>query len=167
MRAVIVSLLLLAVAAVARADRDERVPAVTDPVVKKECGACHMVFPPQFLPKRSWQKLVANLSDHFGENAALGDVARRAVLDYHLANAADSPRAGREGGKFARSVAAGQTPLRITETGRWAAKHREVRADRWTNPEVKSRANCAACHKNAAAGDFETLGGPAAPRKKR
>ena len=31
-----------------------------------------MAFPPQFLPRRSWQKLVDTLADHFGENASLG-----------------------------------------------------------------------------------------------
>ena len=39
-----------------------------------------MVFPPQFLPKRSWQKLVETLADHFGENASLGEAQRKAVL---------------------------------------------------------------------------------------
>ena len=75
-------------------------------------------FPPQFLPERSWQKLVDTLADHFGENASLGEAQRKAVLDYLLANAADSPKAGREGRKFAQGIPAGQTPLRITETPR-------------------------------------------------
>jgi Dihaem cytochrome c len=89
-----------------------------------------MVFPPQFLPKRSWQKLVETLADHFGENASLGEAQRQAVLDYLLAHAADSRQAGREGRKFARSIAAGQTPLRITDTPRWVQEHRKVRAER-------------------------------------
>jgi hypothetical protein len=65
----------------------ERVAPVTDSVVKQECGSCHMVFPPQFLPKRSWQKLVETLADHFGEHASLDDAQRQAVLDYLLAHA--------------------------------------------------------------------------------
>ncbi len=84
----------------------ELVVPVTDPVVKQECSSCHMVFPPQFLPKRSWQKLVETLADHFGENASLGEAQRQAVLNYLLAHAADTPQAGREGRKFAQSIAA-------------------------------------------------------------
>ena len=114
-----------------------------------------MVFPPQFLPKRSWQKLVEMLSDHFGENASLGETQRQAVLAHPLAHAADSPQAGREGRKFAQSIAARQTPLCITETPRWVRKHREMRAARWKDPTVKLKANCLACHKGAEQGVYE------------
>ena len=96
-RGPIAVVLLIAAVAIALAEGGERVPPVTDPVVKKECGSCHMAFPPQFLPRRSWQKLVDTLADHFGENASLGEAQRKSVLDYLLANAADGPKAGREG----------------------------------------------------------------------
>ena len=151
---IVLSLLAVILAAVS-ADGDERVAPVSDPMVKKECGSCHMVFPPQFLPKRSWQRIVDTLSDHFGENASLGETRRKAVLDYLVAYAADSPNAGREGRKFAASIPSAQTPLRITETGRWVKEHRKVAPDKWTSPGVKSKANCVACHKGAEQGDYE------------
>jgi hypothetical protein len=153
MRIGIVFLMLGVMLTVMPADADERVPPVTDPVVMKECGSCHMVFPPQFLPKRSWQKLLDKLSDHFGEDASLGDHERKVVLDYLLVHAADSANTGREGRKFANSIASSETPLRITETPRWVKKHREIRTDRWK--AVQSKANCLACHKTAAQGIFE------------
>jgi hypothetical protein len=112
-------------------------------------------LPTAVSPKRSWQKLVETLADHFGENASLDDAQRQAVRGYLLAHAADSPQAGREGRKFARSIAAGQTPLRITDTPRWVKEHREVRAERWQDPSVKSKANCLACHKGAEQGVYE------------
>jgi hypothetical protein len=151
---ILLSLLAVFLAATS-AVGDERVAPVSDPVVKKECGGCHMVFPPQFLPKRSWQRIVDTLSDHFGENASLGPTQRKAVLDYLLAHAADSPNAGREGRKFAASIQVAQTPLRITETARWVREHRKVGPDRWTSPGVKSKANCVACHKGAEQGVYE------------
>jgi hypothetical protein len=146
---------LVAVVVIGGAEGSERVPPVTDPVVKKECGSCHMVFPPQFLPGRSWQKLVDTLSDHFGENASLGEAPRKAVLDYLVANASDGPKAGREGRKFADSIPSTQAPLRITEVPRWVREHRKIRAEQWTDPRVKSKANCAACHKAAEQGIYE------------
>lgn len=154
MRTALIGILLLTAIAIARADGDERVPPVTDPVVKKECGSCHMAFSPQFLPRRSWQKLVDTLADHFGENASLSDAPRRAVLEYLLANAADGPHGSSEGRKFASSIPAGHTPLRITEVPRWVREHRNVRADRWSDPTVKSKANCVACHKAAEQGIY-------------
>ena len=153
MQIILVSLVLGVALAIMPANADERVAPVTDTVVKKECGSCHMVFPPQFLPKRSWQKLVDNLSDHFGEDATLGAVEQKAVLDYLLIHAADSPNAGREGRKFATSIPAQDTPLRITETPRWVKEHREVGVDKWKT--AQSKANCLACHKSAEQGIYE------------
>jgi hypothetical protein len=155
MRTGIVASLLVAVIAIAHAEAEERIAPVTDPVVKKECGSCHMAFSPQFLPRRSWQKLIETLSDHFGENAGLGDAQRKTVLEYLLANASDGPRAGSEGRKFGASIPSAQTPLRITEVPRWVREHRKVAADRWGNPSVKSKANCTACHKGAEQGIYE------------
>jgi hypothetical protein len=149
------ALLFLASVAITPARAGERVPPVTDLVVKKECGSCHMAYQPQFLPKRSWQKLMDTLADHFGENASLGEAQRTAVLDYLVANASDGPRAGREGRKFAASIPSAQTPLRITQVPRWVREHREVPAGKWNDPAVKSKANCVACHRSAEQGIYE------------
>ena len=146
---------LLASAVMTAAEAGERVPPIAYPVVRKECGACHIAYPPQFLPRRSWQKLVDTLADHFGENAELGEAERRAALEYLLANAADGPNAGREGRKFSASIPSAQTPLRITETPRWMREHRKVRAERWQDPKVKSKANCLACHSRAEQGFYD------------
>lgn len=59
---------------------------------------------------------------------------------------------GREGRKFAASIPSAQTPLRITETDRWAKEHQNVGPDKWTSSGVKSKANCIACHKGAEQG---------------
>lgn len=132
---------------------DERVPAITDPLVAKECGACHMAFPPQFLPQRSWQKIMTTLDQHFGENASLPEEQRTAILNYLLAHAGDA--AAGEAGKFARSVPANATPLRITETPRWIGEHRKIEPARWADPKIKSKANCGGCHTGAARGVYE------------
>ena len=155
LRRAIAMALLMVPCALGRTEGGERVPPVTDPVVKKECGSCHMAFPPQLLPKRSWQRVVDTLAEHFGENAGLDEAQRRAVLDYLLANAADGPKAGRQGRKFSQGIPAAQTPLRITETPWWAREHRKVGADRWRDPQVKSKANCLACHAGADQGVFD------------
>jgi hypothetical protein len=40
----IVLMVLVVALATGSADADERVAPVTDPIVKKECGSCHMVI---------------------------------------------------------------------------------------------------------------------------
>ena len=52
------------------ANADENYRPIKDAVVLKECGACHMAFQPQMLPKRSWGKIMSELPNHFGEDAS-------------------------------------------------------------------------------------------------
>ena len=67
-------LLLLSGIAPALAD-GPRVPPVDHQATIKECAACHMAFPPQMLPARSWEALMGDLANHFGENAQLDAAA--------------------------------------------------------------------------------------------
>jgi nitrate/TMAO reductase-like tetraheme cytochrome c subunit len=132
---------------------DERYNPIKDDVVAKECGACHMAFQPQMLPKRSWVKIMMELPDHFGEDASLDAAVSQQVEAYLVKNAADS---GWWGGKFMRGVKDDMTLLRITETPHWVHEHNEeVPARAWKDPKVKSKANCLACHPRANSGDYD------------
>jgi mono/diheme cytochrome c family protein len=137
----------------ALADRDEGGRFVAPPeAVRKECGSCHMVFPPQMLPARSWTAVMEGLASHFGENASLDAEKKKQIADWLRANAGDA-RGG--DGHYLRGVMLSQTPLRITETYYWIKEHgKEVRESDFTKPDVKSKANCVACHKDAAKGAF-------------
>lgn len=137
----------------AKAEDGEGAPrAVTDKTVLKECGACHMAFPPGLLPARSWRALMGGLDNHFGENAALDEVTAKRITDYLVANAADADNGNR---RVLRGVKASDTPLRITETPWWVREHRgEVRPGAFKDPRVGSKANCVACHRDAAKGYF-------------
>jgi hypothetical protein len=143
---------LLLLAAPAHAG-DERMPPVTDPVVRKECGACHMAFQPGFLPARSWDRMMAGLSDHFGEDVSLPDDQARAIRDYLLANAGDAAGGGRSA-RYMQWVKPGGTPLRITENPDFLRKHRFA-ASVWKDPKVMTRSNCLACHRDADLGIYE------------
>lgn len=141
---------LLPPAGPATAGSDSWFRPVDDPKVKAECGACHMAFPAGMLPARSWEAVMDRLADHFGEDASLDDAARKAITEWLVTNAA-RPRAD-----VTRGLAAGDAPLRITETPWWLAEHRgEVRPGAFQDPKVGSKANCAACHRDAARGSFE------------
>jgi mono/diheme cytochrome c family protein len=120
----------------------------------KECGACHMVFPPQLLPARSWVALMDGLGDHFGETATLDAAAAKDIKDYLVAHAADTAGGERHA---LRGLSASDTPLRITDTPAWIREHnsREVSPAAFASPKVKSKSNCVACHANAAKGVFE------------
>jgi hypothetical protein len=148
MRLFISAACLTVFATVAMADGSRGV--VTDELTKKECSACHMAYPPGFLPARSWEALTGNLKDHFGEDASLSAESVTAIRDYLVANAADA--SGKMRG-FARGIPADQTPLRITELPRFKGEHGNF--SEATMKKVGSLSNCVACHAGAEKGIFE------------
>lgn len=128
------------VLAAANANADERYPVVRDEVVKKECGACHMAYQPQFLPASSWKTIMDGLKDHFGEDASLDDKTTLHITDYLVRNA------GRERGAKA--------PLRITELG-WFRDEHEGEVSRTALRRAKTMANCVSCHRGADDGYYD------------
>ena len=132
---------------------DERYRPVENDLVIKECGACHMTFQAQMLPKRSWVKIMDTLDSHFGEDATLNETKTQQVKNYLVDNAADS---GWWNGKFRRGIDDNMTPLRISEMPYWVREHNEeVPNWAWSDPKVKSKANCEACHPRAKAGNYD------------
>lgn len=112
----------------------------------RECGACHMPYPPQLLPMRSWQALINGLAHHFNENASLDTATSRKILSYLAAHAADVPG---ENHMFMRGLASDETPLRITDTPVWQRIHGEIPESVFASPKIMTKANCGACHEGA------------------
>ena len=126
---------------------------VDHPATAKECSACHMVFPPQLLPARSWTALMADLGNHFGEDASLAPDVQADIEAFLTANAADAPaNKGIRG--LLRGLKDTDVPLRITETPWWTRSHNEISPKWYAKPEIKTAANCAACHRGANQGEF-------------
>jgi len=123
-----------------------------DETYATECGDCHAPFHPSLLPAASWAGMMAHLDDHFGEDASLDPETTRAIAAYLATNASefwDSEAANRF------RVVSTAAPWRITATPYWVAKHAGIAAARFTAPPVLSKANCAACHRDAASGRFD------------
>lgn len=120
-----------------------------------ECGACHMPYPAQLLPKAGWQRILGSLDDHFGEDATLTKTPVAEIEAYLLANAADSENAG----KFSNLLRGLKTadPIRITELPYYKHKHDEIDSKRMVlnNPDVGSFSECNACHDKAKEGTFD------------
>ncbi len=129
-------------------------PPVADPVVKEECGSCHIAFAPSMLPASSWKRMMGNLKDHFGDDATIDPALAAQITDYLVANAADTG-GRRYSDKLLRGVPATNAPLRITELPRWVREHREVPAWEWKHKDVRSKANCTACHVDAERGYYD------------
>jgi mono/diheme cytochrome c family protein len=121
---------------------------------KTECGACHMAYQPEFLPQRSWKKMMRNLADHFKTDATLDKEESGQILAYLLRNAADSKPVYGDVGKIGKRIDPKTTPLRISETPYFKKEHRKIPKRLIKQKKVRSIANCTACHTKAESGDY-------------
>lgn len=136
-------------------ERGYQAKSAPAPEYRFECGACHIAYPAQLLPRAGWQSVLANLDQHFGEDATLSKTPVAEIEAYLMANAADSEQAG----KF-RNLLRGlkvSDPIRVTELPFYKHKHDEIDAQSMVldNPDVGSFSECNACHDKAEEGVFD------------
>ncbi|MCK5876695.1 MAG: diheme cytochrome c [Candidatus Marithrix sp.] len=158
MKFILIVLMLSSYAALADDDSSSSktpgVIPVSNTQYAEECGACHFAYQPGLMPSRSWQKIMANLAEHFDENAELDIEEQKVLTAYLTKNAAESSKHKRSV-KIMRSLKKNVTPLRIIEIPYMVKKHDELTAKMVTgNPEVKSLSYCDKCHTNAITGSY-------------
>jgi hypothetical protein len=120
-----------------------------------ECTSCHVGFLAGFLPERSWAKLMGDLENHFGENAALDDGPRNEILAFLKKNSADAPGSTRRSHKIASLIKTSDTPIRITESLFWTRKHSTIKGSVWKRSKIGTKSKCEACHRDASKGIFD------------
>lgn len=109
----------------------------------EECGSCHLAYPARMLGASSWRAVLAGLESHFGSDATVAPEALEEIRAYLIA------------GARSKETATGSGPLlRITETAWFRHEHPKPGARVWAHPDVKSPANCGACHREAEAGSY-------------
>lgn len=118
-------------------------PRTPPPVYEAECGSCHLAYPARFLGRSSWAAVLGALDRHFGTDASL-DAPTLAEIRAYLDAGARSKPTERDGRPL----------LRITETSWFRREHPRPDATVWAHPEVRSPANCGACHREAASGSY-------------
>ncbi|MGD9125257.1 MAG: hypothetical protein PVG60_09200 [Desulfarculaceae bacterium] len=119
----------------------------TNQIYKERCGDCHSAFHPGLLPAESWRKIMTGLDNHFGEQVDMGEPQRHIISNFLISHAAEHTDA-----RLALNILwslDGRAPLRITEIPYIRHKH-ENKGGR----SIGSYSNCAACHREAAAGVF-------------
>ena len=117
-----------------------------------DCGECHWSFHPSLLPRASWKLIMASLDDHFGGVATLTPKAAAEIAAYLDANAAET--VDTEPANRFREVAA-EAPMRITKTRFWRRTHDNIGDETFSSKAVRSKTNCAACHRDALTGRFD------------
>lgn len=121
---------------------------------RAECGSCHLAYHPTLLPARSWARLMQEQDTHFGEPLGLDTATSSEILVFLQKYSADTELT-EPAYKIKQSIPPSMTPVRITETGYWNDKHRDISDSTWRHPKIGSKANCGACHLDAEKGTFE------------
>jgi nitrate/TMAO reductase-like tetraheme cytochrome c subunit len=117
---------------------DNLAPASVNQKWKAECSSCHLAYPPAAMDAAGWRRVMGSLDRHFGADASLDAASVQEITRYLEQNAARQS-------KRANSDPAG----RITQSPWFQREHREVAAATWKQPQIKSAANCSACHPRA------------------
>lgn len=126
------------------ADAGSKEFGVADPAYRQECGSCHVPYPPALLGAPSWRAVMGGLGEHFGTDASLDPAPRAALLAYLERNAGHRD-----------TTAGGQPLLRLSDTAWFRKEHgKHVSATTLRHPDVKTLANCAACHPGAERGSY-------------
>ena len=150
-------ILLLTLATISFADSYSNKPDVApvkNDLYIKECGSCHFPYQAGLLPSSSWNKIMANLNNHFNSDASLDDKTFQILSKYLNENSAEKSLDYKRSYKIMASLRENQIPDSISTTPYIIQKHREIRKNLITQKEVKGLFNCIACHTTADKGIY-------------
>jgi len=116
-----------------------------------ECSSCHLAYPVQFLPARSWQRMLLEQKEHFGDDLGLSEEKLAALRDFAKRGASEPQWAGM---MLQASIPANAAPQRITETDFWQHRHRRIAKEQFKSDKVAGKHDCEACHADALSGIF-------------
>lgn len=112
-----------------------------------------LCIPPQALPKHSWVSLMNDLENHFGDDASLSEEDHQNILDFLLTNSAEtSPK--EYSVKILDSIGNNDI-IAISQTDFWKNEHKRIPQTVFKHMQVKSKANCKACHSDIEKGLIE------------
>ena len=130
------------------------VAPVNNQLYIKECGSCHFPYQPGLLPANSWKKMMVNLDKHFGVDATIAPEDFETLSKYLNDNSAEKNMQYKRSNRIVSSLLPGQEADSISTTPYMVQKHREIRKDLITQPDVKGLFNCMACHTTADKGIY-------------
>ena len=130
------------------------VAPVNNQLYIKECGSCHFPYQPGLLPSNSWKKMMVNLDKHFETDATLAPEDFVTLSKYLNDNSAEKNMNYKRSNRIVSSLLPGQVADSISTTPYMVQKHREIRKDLITQPDVKGLFNCMACHTTADKGIY-------------
>jgi len=130
----------------------------TNPTFYKKCGNCHNIYPPFLLPKRSWEKVMNSLDNHFGEKITDSNISlsqQISIKEFLTTNSAETST--REVSVRIMKSLGERRPKAITKTPFWRKIHKDIPISTYKNKKIKDRSNCKACHKDFEYGNLDDM----------
>ncbi len=118
-----------------------------------ECASCHTLYPPSLLPKKSWNIMMADLENHFGDDASLESEDAQNILRYLLNNSAEDSTS--EASVNILKTLENKDTIAITQTPFWKSRHKDIDKKYFESEKVKTKANCKSCHMDVEKGLIE------------
>ena len=128
---------------VACADQRGVFPANVPAAYYEECADCHIAFPPDLLPARSWKIVMENLATHYGSNAQMAESTRVEIEHFLVENAGGASLGMKKNGN----------ELYLTQTLWFNRMHGKTKS-RFNETDVGGSSHCGSCHLRAAEGLF-------------
>ena len=94
-----------------------------------------------------------NLSEHFGDDASLLENERKAILSFLIQHNADTSTQEMSY-KISKSIGS-EGIIAMTQTNFWKNQHQAIPKRVFEHSEVRSKANCKACHNDIEKGLIE------------
>ena len=148
-----IALLSLATCCLFAGKMDVTIKPVDNTIYEKECGSCHFAYPAGLLPSSSWNKMMSNLDNHFGDDATVDEETFQTLVDYLNKNSAEKSMNYKRSRKIVENLN-GSIPDSISKMPYMKRKHEDIKEHLITQKEVKGMFNCTACHQNAKKGIF-------------
>ena len=121
---------------------------------KKECGSCHIAYAPYLLPQKAWANLMGDLQNHFGDDASLDEPEFADISSFLNANVSE-----RYETQFKANLASENiSEIAISKYKFYQKAHENLPQSLFESPQIKSKANCNACHENGELGFFGKSG---------
>ena len=105
------------------------------------------------MPKKSWELIMSDLENHFGDDASLDVEINKNILAFLLKNSAETSTA-EASFKFLQSIK-NQDIIALSKTTFWEKTHKDIPKEIFDNEKIKSKANCKACHTDIEKGLIE------------
>lgn len=125
-------------------------------IYSTECGDCHKTYPPYMLPSRSWDRIMKDLDNHFGEEITDANISRqnRTLILNYLSNNSAEHSSNKIAFKLVNSLDNEETPKAFTKTDYWREAHKSINPSVFKSKKVGNKAYCWSCHKGFENGVF-------------